>query len=94
MRYFSDKQIAEMRERVKSELSEQDRNVYLAYISKIEILDRRNDEFGDVREELLRAIAELEQVSERYVHRGRADPNDDDADAFEYENYDFKQTTD
>ncbi len=94
MRYFSDAKISEMRESVKNELSEQERSLCMAYISKIEILDKRNDEYGDCRDELLKAIAELEKVSERYVHRGRTDPNDEDADAFEYENYDFKPTTD
>ncbi len=94
MKYFSDKQLSEMRERVRTELSDQDRSLYLAYLSKIEILDKRNDEYGDCREELLQAIAELEKVSENYVHRGKADPNDEDADAFEYENYDFRPPTD
>ncbi|MBQ8133415.1 MAG: hypothetical protein IJ192_15550 [Clostridia bacterium] len=94
MKYFTDQQLSEMRSRVKNDLSEQDRSLYLAYLTKIEILDKRNDEFGDCREELLQAIAGLEKVTEGYVHRGRSDPNDEDADAFEYENYDFRQTTD
>lgn len=94
MKYFSDEQLAEMRQKIKTELGPQDRSLYLAYLSKIEMLDKRNDEYGDCRGELMQAIAELEQVSERYVHRGRADPNDEDADAFEYENYDFRPPTD
>ena len=90
MRYFTDEQIAKMKESVKQELSEQERSLCMAYISKIEILDKQNDASGDCRDELLQAISELEQVSERYVHRGKADPNGEDADAFEYENYDFR----
>ncbi len=89
MRYFSDKQLDEMRERAKNDFDENGRSMYLAYIEKIEILDKRNDQFGDAREELLAAIAELERVSENYVHRGKADPNDEDNDAFEYENYNY-----
>ena len=49
--------------------------------------NRRNDEYGDCRNELLQAITALEQETERYVHRGVADPNDEDNDAFEYENF-------
>ncbi len=94
MRYFTDEKIQQMKEMAKHELSPQDRTLYLAYISKIELLDKRNDAAGDCREQLMQAIAELEQVSERYVHRGRADPNDEDADAFEYENYDFRPLED
>ena len=92
MRYYSDNKISAMKGGVKKELSEQEQSLCMAYISKIEMLDKRNDEFGDCRDELLKAIAELERVSERYVHRGKTDPNDEDADAFEYENYDFKPT--
>ena len=90
MRYFTDEHIAKMKESVKQELSEQERSLCMAYISKIEILDKQNDASGDCRDALLQAISELEQVSERYVHRGKADPNGEDADAFEYENYDFR----
>jgi len=94
MRYFTDEQLKDMKERVKSEMSEQERSLSMAYISRIEVLDKRNDEYGDCREELMKAISQLEQVSERYIHRGRADPNDEDADAFEYENYDFRSVDD
>lgn len=89
MRYFSDEKLSEMRRKAKSDFDEDGRSMYLAYIQKIEVLDKRNDQFGDAREELLKAIAELEKVSERYVHRGKADPNDEDSDAFEYENYNY-----
>ena len=92
MRYFTDSQIREMKEKVRNDLSIQDRSLYLAYISKIELLDKQNDEFGNCRDQLMQAIAELEQTTERYIHRGCADPNDEDADAYEYENYDFHQT--
>ncbi len=89
MRYFSDEKLSEMRRRARSDFDEDGRSMYLAYIQKIEVLDKRNDQFGDAREDLLKAIAELEKVSERYVHRGKADPNDEDNDAFEYENYNY-----
>ncbi len=94
MRYFSDKKLDEMRDRARKEFGGEDENIYLAYIDKIERLDKRNDEYGDAREELLLAIAELERVTEGYVHRGRADPNDEDNDAFEYENYNFDGLSD
>ncbi len=94
MKYFSDAQIEEMKERIMSDYSETEGKLYMAYIAKIEILNKRYDEYGDCRTELMRAIAELEKATEQYVHRGKADPNDEDADAFEYENYDFRQTTD
>ena len=89
MRYFSDEKLAEMREMAKNDFDESGRSMYLAYIEKIEMLDKRNDKYGDAREELLTAIAELEKVSESYVHRGKADPDDEDNDAFEYENYNY-----
>lgn len=89
MRYFSDKKLEEMKERAKNDFDESERAIYLAYIEKIRLLDERNDRFGDAREELLTAISDLERVSENYVHRGKADPNDEDNDAFEYENYNY-----
>ncbi|MBQ8132949.1 MAG: hypothetical protein IJ192_00820 [Clostridia bacterium] len=94
MKYFTDKQIQEMRERIKAAYGGTDSILYLAYLSKIEALNKRYDEFGDCREELMQAIAEMERATEQYVHRGKADPNDEDADAYEYENYDFRQTMD
>ena len=94
MKYFTDDQIKTMREKIMDSYGENDRALYLAYLTKIEHLNKRYDEQGDCRDELMRAIAELEGATERYVHRGKADPNDEDADAFEYENYDFRQTTD
>ncbi len=89
MRYFTDTQIEQMKQNAKTDYDPKDSAVYLAYITKIELLDKRNDEIGDCRAELLQAIAEMERVNERYVHRGEADPNDEDNDAFEYENYTF-----
>ncbi len=89
MRYFTDEQINEMKTRVRSEYDSNTANRYLACLSRIELLDRRNDESGDCRSELMQAIAELERITGQYIHRGKADPNDEDADAFEYENYDF-----
>ena len=94
MRYFSDEKLAAMREEVKKNGNAQSSGMYLAYLSKIEDLDRRNDKTGDCREALLAAIADLERFSENYIHRGRANRDDEDNDAFEYENYDFKQDMD
>ncbi len=94
MKYFTDEQINEMRERIRSSYSGADGLLYQAYLSRIEDLNKRYDEHGDCKEELLAAIAQLEKATEQYIHRGRADPNDEDADAFEYENYDFRPGTD
>lgn len=94
MKYFTDEQLGEMRQQIMEGYSENERAMYLACLTKIELLNKRYDEYGDCRDELMQAIAQLEAVSERYVHRGKIDPNDEDADAFEYENYDFRQTTD
>ena len=94
MRYFTDQQLNEMRENAKRDYGPNQINRYLTCITQIELLDKRNDLSGDCRSELMQAIAQLESATERYVHRGKADPNDEDADAFEYENYDFRQTTD
>ncbi len=91
MRYFTDARISEMKESVKNDLSDRDRSLYLAYLSEIQQLDERNDKYGDCREQLLQAIAGLEKLTESYVHRGKTDPNDEDADAYEYENYDFRR---
>lgn len=90
MRYFTDEKIQEMKESIKASYDPKDSAIYLAYVTKIEMLDKRNDQLGDCKDELMQAILELEKVSKRYIHRGRADPNDEDADAFEYENYDFQ----
>ena len=87
MRYFSDEKLKDMREQVRLNYDENESKRYLAWITRIEMLDRRNDEYGDCRNELLQAITALEQETERYVHRGIADPNDEDNDAFEYENF-------
>ncbi len=94
MRYFSDERLAQMRENIKDSVIVQNSGMYLAYLRKIEDLDKRNDQFGDCREQLLQAIAELEKLSEGYIHRGRALPEDEDADAYEYENYDYRSTDD
>lgn len=87
MRYFSDEQIREMREHARNDYDENECADYLAFITKIELLDKRNDQYGDCKEELMQAISEIGRRTEQYVHRGQTDPNDKDADAFEYENY-------
>ncbi len=87
MRYFSDEQLQEMREHARSDYDINNTAEYLACIAKLELLDKRNDEYGDCKAELLQAIAEIGKRTEQYVHRGHADPNGEDADAFEYENY-------
>lgn len=94
MRYFSDERLAQMKEEIKNNSSAQNKSLYMAYLAQIEMLDKRNDECGDCRDELLKVISQLQSLSESYIHRGKADPDDEDNDAFEYENYDFRQTTD
>lgn len=88
MRYFTDEQISEMKSQIKLNYTDSETNRYLACISRIEQLDKLNDTAeGQYREQLIQAISELQRETEQYVHRGKADPNDEDADAFEYENY-------
>ncbi len=90
MKYFSDERIREMKERVYSEIDPHDRNVYLMYIHRIEELNDRYDRGENCQAELLNAISMLNSLPMRYVHRGKADAGDEDADAYEYENYDFQ----
>lgn len=91
MKYFSDEQIQEMKERVKNDFSPQSRAIYMMYVDRIEQLNRQYDEGNASRQELLQAIADLSRFSERYVpHNNTVDKNDEDADAYEYENYDFR----
>ena len=87
MRYFTDEKLNEMRDNIKSEYTDNDRAELLAFLTRIELLDKRNDQFSDCREELMNAISEMEKRTEKYVHRGQADPNDEDNDAYEYENF-------
>ncbi len=91
MRYFSDEKLKAMREHIKSDYNSKDSAEYLAYLTRIEMLDKQNDQYGNCKTELMQAISEMSRRTEQYVHRGQADPNDEDADAFEYENYDFRQ---
>ena len=91
MKYFSDEQINEMKQRVRSEFSPKSRAVYMMYVSRIEELNKKYDEGTASSKELLQAIAELQSFSERYVpHNSVEAKNDEDADAYEYENYDFR----
>lgn len=87
MRYFSDEKLNAMKEKIRSEYTDDDRAELLAFLTRIELLDKRNDQYGDCREDLMTAISEMEKRTEKYVHRGQADPNDEDNDAYEYENY-------
>ncbi|HCA55385.1 MAG TPA: hypothetical protein DEO95_07935 [Ruminococcaceae bacterium] len=87
MRYFTDERLQQMREELAANYGETEARRYRAWLTHIEILDKRNDQYGDCRDELMQAIAQLERETERYVHRGRANPQDEDNDAFEYENY-------
>lgn len=90
MRYFSDEQIQEMKERVRTDFSPKSRAIYMMYVSRIEELNRKYDEGTAQRSELFQAIAEMQHFSESYVpHNNAVDKNDEDADAYEYENYDF-----
>ena len=76
MRYFTDERLQQMREELAANYGEAEARRYRAWLTHIEILDK-----------LMQAIAQLERETERYVHRGRANPQDEDNDAFEYENY-------
>ncbi len=90
MRYFSDEQIKEMKERVRTDFSPRSRAVYMMYVSRIEELNRLYDEGKAESSELLQAIAELQKFSDNYIpHDNIVDKNDEDADAYEYENYDY-----
>lgn len=96
MRYFPDEKIKEMRDAIREYYNGSgDGMMYLAYVSELEALDKRNDEYGDCKEQLFQMMSELNRFSSQYVHhRGKADVNDKDADAYEYENYDFRQNGD
>ncbi len=87
MRYFTDEKLRQMKEQLIEDYGGAEAQRYLAWLTRIEILDKRNDMYGDCRDELMQAIAQLEREAGRYVHRGRAKPEDEDNDAFEYENY-------
>ena len=90
MRYFSDEQIQEMKERVRTDFSPKSRAIYMMYVSRIEELNRLYDEGKAESSELLQAIAELQKFSDNYIpHDNVVDKNDEDADAYEYENYDY-----
>ena len=91
MRYFSDEKLAEMKKRIDTDIDETSRAIYYTYLKRIEELDRLNDTDSSHSAELLKAISEFQHFSDVYVpHSGRVDINDEDADAFEYENYDFQ----
>lgn len=96
MRYFTDEKIAQMKEDIQKFYgNDKDSALYMAYVTKLEILDKRYDQYGDCKEELLQTISELNRFAGQSVkHRGKVDVNDEDADAFEYENFDYSQTTD
>ena len=90
MRYFSDEQINQMKERVRNDFSPKSRAIYMMYVSRIEELNKKYDEGKVESSELLQAISELQRFSDSYVpHNNVVDKNDEDADAYEYENYDF-----
>ena len=44
MRYFSDEQINEMKERVRNDFSPKSRAVYMMYVNRIEELNKQYDE--------------------------------------------------
>lgn len=90
MRYFTDEQLKEMEQKIKSEFKGQTGTVYLAYLEKITELNRQCAEGIDKHKELTQAISEMQLFSERYIPHGeKVDINDEDADAYEYENYDY-----
>ena len=77
MRYFTDEQLREMRENARNDYDSDQVNRCLTCITRIELLDKRNDRFGDCRTELLQAIGELERVTAQYVHRAVCTPRQD-----------------
>ena len=79
-----------MKERVRTDFSPKSRAIYMMYVSRIEELNRLYDEGKAESSELLQAIAELQKFSDNYIpHDNVVDKNDEDADAYEYENYDY-----
>lgn len=91
MRYFSDRKLEEMRRIVNTEMEESSRTLYMTYLKRIEELDKKNDQDGSCHDELMRLISRFQHFFDNYVpHKGKVDANDEDADAFEYENYDYQ----
>ena len=89
MRYFTDRQLKEMEEKIKSDYSGKDGTVYLAYLRRITELNKQCTEGIDKHKELMQAISEMQLFYEHYIkHSEKVDVNDEDADAYEYENYD------
>ncbi len=92
MRYFSDQQLAEMRARVNAEMDTPSKNIFLTYINRIETLDKLNAQDNSHRAELMQVLADFQRFDNTYVpHKEKIDINDEDADAYEYENYDYQQ---
>ena len=53
MRYFSDEQINQMKERVRNDFSPKSRAIYMMYVSRIEELNKKYDEGKVESSELL-----------------------------------------
>ncbi len=91
MKYFSNEQINEMKERVRTDFPPKSRAVYMMYVNRIEELNQLYDEGKIQSSELLQVISDFQRFSDNYVpHNNVVDKNDEDADAYEYENYDFR----
>lgn len=67
VRYFSDRQISEMRDRVYQEIDPKSRAAYMMYVDRIDQANQRYDNGTGSREELLQAMAELERFSGQRV---------------------------
>lgn len=90
MRYFTDKQLEEMEQKIKSDFDGKTGTIYLAYLQKIKELNKQCADGEDKHKELTAAISQMQLFSERYIpHKEKVDANDEDADAYEYENYDY-----
>ncbi len=93
MRYFTDQQIDDMKTMIKTDMDQRSGMIYLTYLKRIEELDRQNDRYGNCRAELMEAISQFQRFSDNYIpHKEKIDINDEDADAYEYENYDYQPT--
>ncbi len=91
MKYFTDRQILEMKQQILDHAPPDARTAYMMYIDRIEQLNQLYDKGQATREELLRAMSDFQHFSEQHIpHNRKVDKDDEDADAYEYENYEFR----
>ena len=74
MKYFSDEQINEMKQRVRTDFPPNSRAVYMMYVNKIEELNQKYDEGKIQSSELLQVISDFQRFSDNYVpHNNKVD---------------------